>query len=548
MRALAPVGSALLASLAAFGLWAWLGRPVVLVDAPDERLDCVSYTPTWGESGPLTAPDYALPPGQIERDLAALRRWTGCVRTYASTGPSGEILPAAAREGMEVLLGIWVGPDEAATAAEIEAALALAARHPESVRAIVVGNEVLLRREIGGERLAEIIRSVSARTSLPITYADMTEWWAKNLEVADAVDRITIHVLPYWADPTAPSVGEAQAWVDAAIAEARRKLPGKPIEIGEIGWPSAGRTRGHANPSRLNQARFVREVAAHAERLGVRYNVIEAIDQPWKKELEGTVGGAWGILDAERRPKFPLAGPVRAWEDWPIPAALSAGLAAAFVAFAFAAGARPGSAGWIGVALSGAATASAAWVIRAQGFAYELGPLARPWILVLLAITAGGGGLLAAISAGARTAALPVRAALARTLARRLDLGATLGLFRGAVRLVAAMLAAGLAFDGRYRDFWTVAFVLPALGLALAAWRGDEAEGGPEDAWASLWLLVAGPLAVDSPGNLEALGWAATCLLLAVPGIPAIGRELAVVRDRIAARGERHAAEHQRAG
>ena len=546
MKLAAPVGGALLAALAGFALWAWLGRPIAIVDVPGERLDCVSYTPTWGEVCPLDGSDYPLPEGRIERDLAVLRRISGCVRTYAASGRSGEIVPLAARAGMEVLLGIWIQRDEAANRVEIEAALALAERYPESVRSLVVGNEVLLRREMSGARLAALIRSVAARTALPVTYADMTEWWVKNPEVARAVDRITIHVLPYWADPTAPSVDEAQAWVDEAIAEAHRRLPAKPIEIGEIGWPSAGRTRGQASPSPRNQAQFVRELAARAARLGLRYNVIEAIDQPWKKTLEGTVGGAWGILDATRKPKFPLAGPISPRPEWPIPAVLSVGLAAAFAAFAHAAGARPRFAGWLGISLCGAATASSAWIVRAQGFAFENGPLARPWILLLLAITAGGGGLLAAAISGARTTARPIRAALERTRARRLDRAAALGLFRGVVLLVAATSAACIALDGRYRDFWTLAFVLPALAFAVAARHGDEPEGGPEEAWASLWLLVAGPLGMDSLGNAEALGWAAVCILLAVPGLPAIGRELGRLRDGLAAGGERHGAEHER--
>jgi hypothetical protein len=40
------------------------------------------------------------------------------------------------------------------------------------------------------------------------------------------------------------------------------------------------------------------------------YNVVEAYDQPWKAQLEGTVGARWGIFDADRHYKFSLTGPV----------------------------------------------------------------------------------------------------------------------------------------------------------------------------------------------------------------------------------------------
>ena len=45
--------------------------------------------------------------------------------------------------------------------------------------------------------------------------------------------------------------------------------------------------------------RFVREVAARGEREKIDVNIIEAFDQPWKRALEGAMGGAWGLFDAD---------------------------------------------------------------------------------------------------------------------------------------------------------------------------------------------------------------------------------------------------------
>ncbi len=83
-------------------------------------------------------------------------------------------------------------------------------------------------------------------------------------------------------------------------------FPGKEILIGETGWPSAGRMREGALPSRTNQARVVSEILDLAKREGFRVNLIEAYDQPWKRKLEGTVGGYWGLFDSiKRRVKYP---------------------------------------------------------------------------------------------------------------------------------------------------------------------------------------------------------------------------------------------------
>ncbi|HBC09696.1 MAG TPA: hypothetical protein DC046_19250 [Rhodospirillaceae bacterium] len=525
-------------------LWAWLGRPIDMADVPGGRFDCLSYAPTTSDGHPLMGPDYALPPGLIERDLTALSKLTGCVRTYSSYGVQAEVLPAAAKLGMKVLLGVWIGTEDKRNRIEIAAALRVAAKHPEAVRAIVVGNEVLLRREMSGTRLAGIIESVKARTPLPVAYADVFDFWERHPAVAGAVDLMLIHVLPYWDDPAPRSVRAAQDGVRATVAHARAVFPHARIEIGETGWPSAGRTRGAGVPSRVNQARFLREFAAQADSLGVPYNVVEAVDQPWKRLPEGTVGGFWGVLDAGRDAKFPLAGPVREWPDWPLAAGFSAMLCLLFLGVALSAVRRPGVAALLGVGLAGGATGTCLWMLAAQIEAAAIGT--QGWLggIYLLLLAAGGGVLLAAQLVrppwlvGLRPA--PLGDVLAGLRRCRLSPDQVLGLMRWAVLLPAGVLALALAADGRHRDFLSLAFVLPGLALALLAWRGrDRATAGrPEDAWIALLLAVAGPLAVDAPGNLEALAWAGTCLLLALPGLPAVMGELRVLGRALAAQGQ----------
>tara|TARA_R110001592_G_scaffold126065_1_gene336652 strand:- start:1796 stop:3445 length:1650 start_codon:yes stop_codon:yes gene_type:complete len=527
-------------------LWAWLGRPVDMVGAPGGRFQCLSYAPTTADGHPLMGPDYTLPPDLIERDLEALSKLTGCVRTYSSYGVQAGVLPAAAKLGMKVLLGIWIGTEDKQNQIEIAAALRVAARHPETVRAIVVGNEVLLRREMSGKRLAGIIRSVKARTTLPVAYADVFDFWERHPAVAEAVDLMLIHVLPYWDDPAPRSVRAAQDGVRATVAHARAVFPHARIEIGETGWPSAGRTRGAGVPSRVNQARFLREFAAQAQALGVPYNVVEAVDQPWKRVPEGTVGGFWGVLDAGRAAKFPLAGPVREWPDWPLAAGFSAMLCLLFVAGLSVAGQRLRPAAALGVGLTGGVTGTCLWMLAAQVEAAAIGTLGWLGGIYLLLLVAGGGVLLAALLArlpvldGLRPAPLgEVLEVLAGLAGCRLSRDQALGLIRWAVLLPAGVLALALAVDGRHRDFLPLAFVLPGLALAVLAWRGrGEQIARPEDAWIALLLAVAGPLAVDDLGNLEALAWAGTCLLLALPGLPAALGELRFLGRTLAAQGQ----------
>ena len=59
---------------------------------------------------------------------------------------------------------------------------------------------MLLRGEMTTTDLAAIIRSVKAQVTVPVTYADVWEFWLRYREIYDAVDFITIHILPYWED------------------------------------------------------------------------------------------------------------------------------------------------------------------------------------------------------------------------------------------------------------------------------------------------------------------------------------------------------------
>lgn len=530
---LACFGAFVLCAFAVASLWSWLGRPVDVAAAPAQRMDCLSYVPTHRDGHPLLGADYTVPAHLIERDLTAIRSLTGCIRTYSSYGVQGDVLPVAAALGLEVLLGIWIGADDSRNQKEIDAALAAAARHPHAVRAIVVGNEVLLRREMTGERLAGIINSVKARSTHPVAYADIYHFWRRNPVVAEAADRLLVHVLPYWDDPTPVSIEEVQAHVRTIIDGMRTAFPRARIEIGEIGWPSAGRTRGNAAPGRVNQARFVREFAAQAGALQMRYNLIEAIDQPWKRLPEGTVGGHWGILDADREPKFPLLGPVREWPDARSATLFSISTCALFLGVVLLSGRRPQPLAALGIGLSGAASGTCLWMLFSQLEALSIGAPGQIRAACLLILAAAGGLLLGAQAAGLPAAWRRRPASLAVVLEglrqRSLSPAQVLGLFQWLIWLPGAILAVLLAVDGRHRDFLTMAFVLPAIALAIQARQSDASQHAhaPESGWFALLFAVAGPLAVDAPGNLEALAWAATCLLLALAGLPAAGAEFA---------------------
>src|SRR4029450_12532239 len=317
-------------------LWWWLATPITLARAPidpNAKLQCVSYAPFRGAQTPLVETTQ-ITTAQIAEDLAQLAKVTDCVRTYSVENGVDQVPALAAKLGLKVIQGIWLGSNRLRNASQMSTAVQLAKNYPGTITALVVGNEVLLRGEMTVADLVANIRSVKAQVAVPVTYADVWEFWGKNRAIYDAVDFVTIHILPYWEDfPIKAKF--AASHVDSIRKRMAVAFPGKEILIGETGWPSQGRMREGALPSRTSQARVVSEILDTAKREGFRVNLIEAYDQPWKRQLEGTVGGYWGMIDdAQRAVKYPPGEPISNYPNWK----LQMGCGMALSAFVFLAG------------------------------------------------------------------------------------------------------------------------------------------------------------------------------------------------------------------
>jgi exo-beta-1,3-glucanase (GH17 family) len=506
--------------------WWWLGRPLAApaVASDPPRIQCMSYTPFRGDESPLDAATHAEV-ARIEEDLSKLARLTDCVRTYATDNGLDQVPAIAQRLGIKVLQGLWLGRDRQKNRIQIDTAIALARRYPSAINGIVVGNEVLLRGELAAEDIAAVLREVKAATGMPVTYADVWEFWLRNRELAAAVDFITIHILPYWEDfPIAADL--AAAHVDDIRRRVAATFPGKEILIGEVGWPSAGRMREGALPSRSNQAHVLEEVMARARAQNYRVNLIEAFDQPWKRYLEGTVGGYWGLFGSDvREPKFAWGEPVsdHPWWAWQLAVGLT--LTAAVFAAAIRAGGGP---------LIAKAPARAVIGIAAIGLVAGIAP---PWALESVAIESfGPGGWIRGAAFAAIGLAAPIVAAMALAANERIPafarvLGApderpsgliarASGLVLVAATVLAIQTALGLVFDPRYRDFTdgelSAAVVPFAIAMALGAGRAGAR--GRAETIAAVTLAGSAVYIVLNEGfaNWQALWFGAVLIALAV--------------------------------
>ena len=510
----------LLISLGAIAaMWWWMATPIKLSRAPIDpsaKLLCVSYAPFRGTQTPLV-PTTRISPQQIAQDLAQLAKISDCVRTYSIDNGLDQVPALASKVGLKVMQGIWLGSDRLKNLAQISTVIGLTKQYPNVISSVVVGNEVLLRGEMTTSDLANVIRAVKAQVSVPVTYADVWEYWLRSREIYDAVDFITIHILPYWEDIPIRA-RYAASHVDAIRKRVAVAFPGKEILIGETGWPSEGRMRAGALPSRTNQARVVSEILAMTKRENFRVNLIEAYDQPWKRQLEGTVGGYWGLIDSVKRElKYPPGEAISNFPRWKWQ--MAGGMVLAVLVFAVGGLTlrrrpwTPRLSSWIAVALS--ATSGGILLGLAVDKMYYESYGFGGWLCWGTLLATGVVSPLLCTYALMAGRSLPTFLEWLgpRDLRNRSVLTVLLGLIVAATTLIAAETALGFVFDPRYKDFPYASLTMAVVPFAGLLLNRPQAGRRPiaEAVFAGLLAVAAAYVGYnEGPDNWQSL-W--TCAL-----------------------------------
>jgi len=492
----APLALFLLSLVVITAVWSWLALPAAPGIAPIDaarKFDCVSYAPFRMDQTPWNS-TAVIAPEQIAEDLATLSRLSGCIRIYSVENGLDKVPELAASVGLKVILGIWIGRDPLKNAALIDIAVGLTNTHPDTITALIVGSEVLLRGEMSAAELRRTIRTAKERVGVPVSYADVPDFWWRYPDVAKEIDFVTVHVLPYWEDVPF-GAGEAAAHVADVHRQMATAFPGKEILIGEAGWPSRGRMRGVALPSRINQARFISDLVELARREHMRVNLFEAYDEPWKEQWEGTVGGHWGLLDGfSRELKYPPGSSIRNYPFWKLQ--LGAGFAFSALVFAAAWLSRTRTSAirwttWIAVAASATVGGCLVGILAERTWleSYALAGWFNQGMLFVLAIATPLASVMALVSARP----LPAFAELFGPPEARP--GSRAALMLGAILVVATLIATetalGLVFDPRGRDFAFASLTMAVLPLGMVALFGRRKPDTNRAAEATFAILLA---------------------------------------------------------
>jgi len=289
-------------------LWAFT-RTDLSAPPVENQLASVSYAPFDASANPGEGDKTTAE--RIRADMKVFAPITRAVRLYSSTGGVELVPPIASEFGLHVTVGAWIDKDPKRNEREIASAIELARRN-SNVKSVIVGNETIFRRDQSVPDLIKMIQRVKRSTSVPVSTGEIWHVWMDHPELVSQVDYIAAHILPYWE-----GFSGAQAVDQAMIVydKLRQAYPGKRIVIAEFGWPSAGYNLKNAVPGRAEQALVLRNFISRAEAYGIQYNIVEALDQPWKI-FEGSVGPYWGLYDASRHAKFVWEGPITNPDHW----------------------------------------------------------------------------------------------------------------------------------------------------------------------------------------------------------------------------------------
>jgi len=533
-----------------------------------EKFSSLSFDAYGPSESPLT--DRFPTEAEADAHMAVVARAANAVRTYAAVEGNFDTAALAQKYGVKVWQGIWLGGDRAKNEVEIARAVALAHKYPDTIMRVVVGNEVLLRRDLPVAELIAYIDRVKAAVRQPVAYADVWEFWMQFPQVAPHVDIMLIHLLPYWEDvPT--GIDRAVAHVGDIYARMRAAFPGKQIAIGETGWPSRGRARADAVPSVVNETIFLRRFLALARAEQFDYNFIEAFDQIWKYRSEGIVGASWGVFDAYQGMPAGVSSDALRSDNPHLPTASRRAPSSPARAGEVIIGGQPTAR--MKIPLSGSVSNDPDWLTHA-GESIAVGLLlcgvglwrgaalgaARRNMIVVAGMALGGGLVFAAVVAWqtlfdvnleiAAAVNVPAQAGLAvlamlrlggvlaaapgrtggdatemiRALLTRLRVPQLRGLFEDICFLfvwTAAVMEMLLLCDGRYREFPLSTFAVPLLVTVGRLVGGDVQRGGGGREEFVVGTVLAGAAigsaVLEGPLNGQSLVWNGCAVLLAGP-------------------------------
>ena len=237
---------------------------------------------------------------QIKRRIQVIKPYTKWVRSFSCT-EGNELIPKIAREeGLQTLVGAWLGEDPEINRREIDNLIKIA--NEGSVDIAAVGNEVMYRKELTEEELLDFIYEVKeAIPHIPVGYVDAYYEFRDSPKITDACDVILANCYPFWEGC---HIDYSLLYMKDMYNQALRAGGGKKVIISETGWPSQGTSLEASQPSEENFMKYFINAQKWSKEENIEIFYFSSFDESWKVGAEGDVGAYWGLWDKEERIKF----------------------------------------------------------------------------------------------------------------------------------------------------------------------------------------------------------------------------------------------------
>lgn len=237
---------------------------------------------------------------QVNRRIQILKPYAKWVRSFSCI-EGNEFIPRIAHEnGMQTLVGAWLGDDLDKNEREIEALITLA--NEGCVDIAAVGNEVMYRGDLSEEQLIEyILRVKKALPNIPVGYVDAYYEFSHRTRITEICDVILTNCYPYWEGcPIEHSFNHMKSMFNSANDAGQ----GKRVIITETGWPSEGGSLKGALASNENAMKYFIETQNWSKFNDIEIFYFSSFDESWKVGPEGAVGAYWGIWDKNEKLKY----------------------------------------------------------------------------------------------------------------------------------------------------------------------------------------------------------------------------------------------------
>ncbi|QSZ35564.1 hypothetical protein DSL72_008434 [Monilinia vaccinii-corymbosi] len=277
----------------------------------------IDYTPMYTQYPACI--HYPASQNNVTRDVAVLSQLTNTIRLYGTDcNQTQMVLHAIDRLDLngtvKVWLGVWQDSNSTTNARQLQQLYDIFDEHGSaSFVGVIVGNEVLYRKDMTSAELVSIIQEVknnmtSRGVDLPIASSDLGDNWTS--ELANAVDYVMANIHPFFAGVTADAAA-SWTWDFWRQHDTTLKSNASQNIISETGWPSTGGTScGAADTCAQGSVAGITEMNTFLENWvcgsldnGTNYFWFEAFDEPWKIQYNTANKNwedHWGIMDVNR--------------------------------------------------------------------------------------------------------------------------------------------------------------------------------------------------------------------------------------------------------